>query len=47
MDRNSRFSSKIARHFTTAIKSLVESFEQPLEEVLEKNDNGAPMRSKR
>ena len=47
MDGNSRFSSKIAQHFTTSIKSLVESFEHPHEEVLEMNDNGAPMRSKR
>jgi len=47
MHSNARFSSEIAPNFTTAIESPVESFEQPLEEVLEKDDNEVPTRNKR
>ena len=47
MHINTRFSFEIAPDFTTPIKSPVESFEHPHEEVLEKNANGAPVRSKR
>jgi len=47
MHSNARFSSKIAPGFTTPIESPVESFEQPLEEVLEKDDNEVPTRNKR
>ena len=47
MHSNARFSSKIAPDFTTPIESPVESFEQPLEEVLEKDDNEVPARNKR
>ena len=47
MHSNARFSSKIAPDFTTPIESPIESFEQPLEEVLEKDDNEVPVRNKR
>ena len=47
MHSNAKFSSEIAPNFTTPIESPVESFEQPLEEVLEKDDNEVPMRNKR
>ena len=47
MRSNTRFSSKIAPDFTIPIESPVESFEQPLEEVHEKDDNEVPMRNKR
>ena len=47
MRSNTRFSSEIAPNFTTAIESPVESFEQPLEEVHEKDDNEVPVRNKR
>ena len=47
MHSNARFSSEIAPDFTTPIESPVESFEQPLEEVHEKDDNEVPLRNKR
>ena len=47
MHSNARFSSEIAPDFTTPIESPIESFEQPLEEVLEKDDNEVPVRNKR
>ena len=47
MHSNAKFSSEIAPNFTTPIESPVESFEQPLEEVLEKDDNEVPARNKR
>jgi hypothetical protein len=47
MCSNARFFSEIALDFTIPIKSLVESFEQPHEEVLEDNDNEVPARNKR
>ena len=47
MHSNARFSSEIAPDFTTPIESLVESFEQPLEKVLEKDDNEVLLRNKR
>ena len=47
MHSNARFSSEIAPDFTTPIESTVESFEQPLEEVLDKDDNEVPTRNKR
>jgi len=47
MHSHDRFSSEIAPDFTTPIESTVESFEQPLEEVLEKDDNEVPTRNKR
>ena len=47
MHCNARFSFEIDPDFTTPIESPVESFEQPLEEVLEKDDNEVPVRNKR
>jgi len=47
MRSNTRFSSEIAPDFTIPIESPVESFEQPLEEVHEKDDNEVPVRNKR
>jgi hypothetical protein len=47
MHSNTRFSSEIAPDFTTPIESPVESFEQPLEDIHEKDDNEVPMRKKR
>jgi hypothetical protein len=47
MCSNARFSSKIAHNSTIPIESPIESFEQPPEEVLEKNDNEVPTRNKR
>jgi hypothetical protein len=47
MRSNTRFSSKIAPDFTIPIESPVESFEQPLEEVHEKDGNEVPVRNKR
>jgi hypothetical protein len=47
MCNNTRFSSKIVPDFTIPIESPVESFEQPLEEVHEKDDNEVPVRNKR
>ena len=47
MHINTRFSFEIAPDFTTPIKSPVELFEQPYEEVLEKDDNRVPVRNKR
>jgi hypothetical protein len=47
MCNNTRFSSKIVFYFTIPIESPVESFEQPLEEVHEKDDNEVPVRNKR
>ena len=44
---NTRFSSEIAPNFNIRIKSPVESFEQPLQEVDEKDDNEVPVRNKR
>ena len=47
MHSNTRFSSEIAPDFTIPIESPVESFEQPLEEVHEKDDNEVPVRKTR
>ena len=47
MHSNTRFSSEIAPDFTIPIESPIESFEQPLEEVHEKDDNEVPVRNKR
>lgn len=47
MHSNTRFSFELALEFTIPIESPIESFEQPLEEVLEKDDNEVSVRSKR
>ena len=47
MHCNTIFSYEIAPNFNIPIESPVESFEQPLEEVLEKNSNEVPTRNKR
>jgi hypothetical protein len=47
MCNNTRFSSEIAPDFTIYIESPVESFEQPLEEVHETDDNEVSVRNKR
>ena len=47
MHSNTRFSSEIAPDFTIPIESPIESFEQPLEEVHEKDDNEVPVRKTR
>jgi hypothetical protein len=47
MCSNTRFFSEIAPYFIVPIESLVESFEKPLEEVHEKDDNEVPVRNKR
>jgi hypothetical protein len=47
MRRFTRFSSEISPNFTTPIKLHVESFEEPHEKILEKDDNEVPVRNKR
>jgi hypothetical protein len=47
MRSNTGFSSEIAPDFTIHIESPVESFEQPLEEVHEKDANEVSVRNKR
>jgi hypothetical protein len=47
MHSNTRFSSEIAPDFTIPIESPIESFEQPLEDIHEKDDNEVPVRNKR
>jgi hypothetical protein len=47
MCSNARFFSEITLDFTIPIESPVESFDQPLEEVLEENDNEVLARNKR
>ena len=47
MHCNTIFSYEIAPNFNIPIESPVESFEQPLEEVHEKDDNEVPVRNKR
>jgi hypothetical protein len=47
MRSNTRFFSEIASDFTMPIESFIESFEKPLEEVHEKDDNEVPVRNKR
>jgi hypothetical protein len=47
MRSNTRFFFEIAPDFTIPIESPVESFEQPLEEVHEKDGNEVPVRNKR
>ena len=47
MRSNATFSSEIAFDFTLPVESPIESFEQPLEEILEENDNEVPVRNKR
>jgi hypothetical protein len=47
MFSNTRFSSEIAPDFTISIESPVESFEQPLKEDHEKDDNEVLVRNKR
>jgi hypothetical protein len=44
---NAKFSSKLAPDFTIPIESPVESFEQPLKEVLEEDDNKVLVSNKR
>jgi hypothetical protein len=47
MHSNAKFLSELAPDFTIPIESPVESFEQPLKEVLEEDDNEVPVRNKR
>jgi hypothetical protein len=47
MHINTRFYSEIAPDFTILVRSPVESFEQPYEEVFEKDNNEVPVRNKR
>jgi hypothetical protein len=47
MCSNAKFSSELAPDFTIPIKSPDESFEQPLKEVFEEDDNEVPVRNKR
>jgi hypothetical protein len=47
MRSNTRFFYEITPDFTIPTESPIESFEQPLEEVHEKDDNEVPLRNKR
>jgi hypothetical protein len=47
MHSNTRFFYEITPDFTIPTESPIESFEQPLEEVHEKDDNEVPLRNKR